>query len=628
MNGYNGKILFVDLTSGSIKEEELPEKVYRDFLGGTGLGAKILYERMKPGADPLGPDSILGFLTGVLTGTGAPMAGRTQVVGKSPITGAFGDSNAGGSFAVDLKRAGYDAVFFTGISSKPVYFYLHDGMASLKDASHLWGKDTVETEEIIREELGDKLVKVACIGIAGEAKSLLAAIKHEEAAAARSGLAAVMGSKRLKAVAVRGIVRIPVADTEQLGKLRQEAISYIAKSEHPFSPMLKNWGTCSFTSFLIGIGETPIKNWQLYGAEAFPNHGNLDGAAVIKYQTRKVACESCPVACHGYSKVETGPYAVGDTVKPEYESLVMFGSNCMIDDVEATMKANHLCNLYGIDTIATGNTIAFAMECYDRGLITKADTDGIDLSWGNIAGMLAMVEKMAKRDGFGAVLADGSARAAERIGKGAEKYAMHVGGEDLPAHDPRSTVSYGWGYLCDPTPARHTVSMEMFSLEAGVPYSPYAELQFPDRGGEKFDKFDYKTIAPIYVAFNAFHYWLCACGQCAFMFWSHDKYPIAELISAITGWDFTAAEGLKVGRRINTLRQAFSIREGAKTGEWRLPERVEAATTTSPTAGRKFDWKALKEEGYAALGWDATTGKPLDSTLQELGLKELVGRLP
>lgn len=619
MNGYQGKILFVDLTSGSIKEEEVPEKVYRDFIGGAGLGAKILYERMKPGADPLGPDNILGFLTGVFTGTGAPMGGRTTVVGKSPTTGAFGDVSFGGSFAVDLKRAGYDAVFFTGISPKPVYFYLHDGMAGIRDASDLWGKSTVDTEDAIWDELGDKLIKVACIGPAGEAKSVMAAIIHAEAAGARSGLGAVMGSKRLKAVAVRGTVRIPIADTEQFDKLRRESIAYIGKTEHPFAGMLKGWGTCSFTSFLIGVGETPIKNWQLYGAEAFPNHGNLDGDAVIKYQTRKVACESCPVACHGYAKLETGPYAVGDTNKPEYETLAMFGSNCMIDDVEATIKANHLCNLYGLDTISTGSTIGFAMECYDRGLITKADTDGIDLSWGNIAGMLAMTEKIGKREGFGAVLADGSKIAAERIGKGSEKYAMHVGGQDMPAHDPRATVSYGYGYLCDPTPARHTVQMEMFSLEAGAPYSSYAELQFPDHSGEKFDKFDYKAIAPIYASFNAFHYWLAACGQCAFMPWPHDKYPIAELISAITGWDFTAAEGLKAGRRINTLRQAFSIREGAKTGEWRLPERIEAVTTTSPTAGRKFDWKALKEEGYAALGWDAT-GKPLDSTLKELGL--------
>lgn len=624
MNGYQGKILFVDLTSGSIKEEELPEKVYRDFLGGTGLGAKILYERMKPGADPLGPDNILGFMTGVLTATGAPMSGRTQVVGKSPITGGWGDSNHGGAFAKDLKKAGYDAVFFTGISPKPVYFYLHDGLAAIRDASHLWGKSVVETEEAIQEELGDKLIKVDCIGPAGELKSLSAAIRHEEASSARSGLAAVMGSKRLKAVAVRGTISVPIANIEQFDKLRRESISYIGKTEHPFSPMLKNWGTCSFTSFLIGIGETPIKNWQLYGAEAFPNHGKLDGGEVTKYEIRRCACESCPVACHGYSRVETGPYAIAETiVKPEYEALAMFGSSSMNDDVEAVMKANHLCNIYGLDCISTGNSIAFAMECYDRGLITKADTDGIDLTWGNAEAIVAMVEKIAKRDGFGAVLADGSARAAERIGKGAEKYAMHIGGQDMPAHDPRASVCYGWGYLCDPTPARHTVSMEMFSLEAGVPYSPYDELQFP-----KFDKFDYKANAPIYVAFNAFHYWLCACGQCAFMFWPHDKYPIAELISAITGWDFTAAEGLKVGRRINTLRQAFNIREGVKTGEWRLPERYVGAPDTGPLAGRDFDWKAMKEGGYAALGWDATTGKPLDSTLQELGLKELVGRLP
>jgi len=617
--GYNGKVLFVDLTSGSIKEESLPEKVYRDFIGGQGLGVRILYERMRPKTDPLGPDNMLGFLTGPLTGT-AIHGARYQLVGKSPVTGGWGDANSGGSFAPELKAAGYDAVFFSGISPKPVYLFLHDGKAELKDATRLWGKDTVETEEGIRGELGDKRVKVACIGPAGEAKSLTAMVIHEGAVAARSGLGAVMGSKRLKAFATRGTKKVPIADPERFASLRKDYLKSVKTTDHPWANLLRGWGTCIFFSGTLVGGDSPIKNWSLYGEESFPTHGKINGDEVIKYQTRKHACLGCPIGCKGWIKIDKSPYGVIETTKIEYETLAMLGSDCFVDDLAAVAKTNDLCNRYGIDTISTGAVIAFAMECYERGVITKEDTGGIELSWGNGAAMVAMVEKIGRREGFGAVLADGAKFAAERIGKGSEEWAIHIGGQDMPAHVPTATIGHTWGYVNEPTPARHTTTHFKHSHDAGAPGYFYSD-NFP-----KLDPLDVEANAPIFATCSDLERLWTSAGLCVFAIWPC-TLPLVEAISAATGWDFTMAEGLKAGRRIQTLRQAFNIREGINTTEWRIPKRVTIAST-GPNKGRKVDFDAMKEKGYKALGWDIKTGKPLELTLSELGLKELVGQLP
>jgi len=620
--GYNGKVLFVDLTSGSVKGENLPEKVYRDFIGGQGLGVRILYERMKPKVDPLGPDNILGFLVGPLTGTGIHGA-KFQVVAKSPLTGGWGDANCGCSFGVELKAAGYDGVFFRGISPKPVYLFLHNGKAELKDAAHLWGKDTVETEESIRDGLRDNRVKVACIGLAGEAKSLLACIRHEGSAAGRSGLGAVMGSKRLKAFAVRSTKKVPIADPGRFAALRKDYLKSVKVTEHPWVPMFKNWGTCSFTSPSIIDADTPIKNWRLFGEEGFPTHSKISDDAVTKHQTKKHACLGCPLGCKGWYRIKTISYGVVKSSKPEYETLAMVGSDCLIDDLEAIAKANDLCNRYGLDTISTGSTIAFATECYERGVITKRDTGGIELTWGNAAAMVAMVEKIARREGIGAVLADGSKLAAERIGKGSEKWAIHVGGQDMPAHDPRVSIGYAWGYVCDPTPARHTAAQVMHThLDGGVPFPTLAELRLP-----RFDPLDMAANAQVYATCSDLDRLWTSAGLCIFGL-SPETLPLVEVLSAVTGWDFTLAEGLKAGRRIQALRQAFNIREGIDTIKWRLPKRLMVAQDAGPHKGKKVDFNAMKEKGYEALGWDAKTGKPLESTLWELGLKELVGQLP
>jgi len=613
--GYNGKVLFVDLSSGSIKEESLPEKMYRDFIGGQGLGTRILYERMKPKVDPMGPDNMLGFVTGPLTGTSIHGA-RFQTVTKSPVTGGWGDANSGGSFAPELKAAGYDGVFFSGISAKPVYLFLNDGKAEIRDASHLWGKDTAETEESIIEELGDKKIKVACIGPAGEKKSLMACIRHEGSAAGRSGIGAVMGSKQLKAFVVRGTKKVPMADPEAFAALRKEYLQSVKETEHPFTMMFKKWGTCSFLSPCVEGADSPMKNWSLFGEENFPNHGQISTDSVIKYQYKKHACLGCPLACKGWMRMD-GKYGVVECSKVEYETLSMMGPNCMIDKLDAICKANDLCNRLGIDTIGTGAVIGFAMECYERGVITKEDTDGIELTWGNADALVTMTEKIARREGFGAVLADGAKLAAERIGKGSEAWAIHVGGQDLPAHDPRVSLGYGWGYAVDPTPARHTASQVKDGVMHGVPTSPKG-FQVAE-----VDPLDVAGDAPEYAKCSGADKLWTSAGLCIFGLYP-ETMPLAEAISALTGWDFTLDEGLKAGQRIQTLRQAFNIREGINTGDWKLPERLTVPQNAGPNKGKKIDLAAMKEKGYEALGWDPKTGKPLDSTIENLGLKELV----
>jgi aldehyde:ferredoxin oxidoreductase len=619
VSGYNGKVLFVDLTTGSIKEESLPEKVYRDFIGGQGLGARILYERMKPKVDPLGPDNMLGFLVGPLTGTRLHGA-RFQTVAKSPVTGGWGDANAGGSFAPELKAAGYDGVFFSGISPKPVYVFLKEGKAEIKDAAHLWGKDTIDTEDSLRKELGDEKVKIACIGPAGELRSLMACIRHEGSAAGRSGIGAVMGSKRLKAFVVRGTKKVSLADPERFAALRKEFLKHVRDSDHPWADMFKKWGTCSFLSPCVEDADSPMKNWSLYGEENFPNHAQISTDAVIKYQYKKHACLGCPLGCKGWMRIDT-KYGLVECSKIEYETLSLMGPNCMIDDLGTLCKANDICNRLGVDTIGDGAVIAFAMECYERGVITKEDTDGIELTWGNGDALVAMTEKIGRREGFGAILADGAKRAAERIGKGSEAWAIHVGGQDMPAHDPRASIGYGWGYQVDATPARHTATQSKDGWDKGADTSPKGINL------EKIEKTNIPANAPQFAKCSSLDRLWTSAGLCIFGFYP-EGLPLAEAISAVTGWDFTLEEGIKTGQRIQTLRQSFNIREGVDTGKWKFPERLAVPQNQGPHKDRVVDVRGMKEMGYQALGWDPKSGKPLDSTLEKLGLKELVGQLP
>ena len=620
LGGYAGKMLFVDLSNSSIKETELPERMCREFIGGYGIGIRVLYEQMKCGVDPLGEDNVLGFVTGALTATSVPGSGRYGVVTKSPLTGAWGESNGGGTMGPELKTAGFDALFFKGVARKPVYLLLKNGVAELKDASGLWGKDTYETEDRIHQETGDGKLKIASIGPAGEARSLLAGIVNEKGRiAARSGVGAVMGSKNLKAVAVKGGTKIiPIADRAKLKQAQERFLSIIRASE--FAKGLSAAGTGGALSFLLSIGDSPVKNWRMTGAESMPTANKLDSGNMDKYKKSIYSCHACPIRCGAIIEQKEGRFAIpGEMHRPEYETLAALGSLLVNDNQEALIKANDICNRYAIDTISTGTAIAFAMECYENGLIGQEDTDGIELVWGNADAIVALTEKIAKREGFGAVLADGPTKAAERVGKGSEQYAMAIRGKGLPFHDPRMSPAGGTAMIIDANPGHHMNSQITGMLENGVPVGSNPALQFPKMNA--FSDFDKK--GQIYAAGTAYHQLLDDAGMCALYTVNTTPPDLAELISGVTGWDFGWEEALKAGRRVLTLRQAFNAREGITPDKIDLPGRIKNELLPVATgAPPKIDFQALKVGFFSAMGWDIKTGMPFMETLAEFGAQD------
>ena len=617
--GYVGKIGFVNLSNGEIREQELDEKLARDFIGGHGLGARILFEMQKGGIDPLGPDNILGFVTGPLTGTPVPTGSRYMVVCKSPLTGGWGDANSGGFFGPELKFAGWDAIFVSGIAPKPSYLMITNAGIEIRDASHLWGKDTIETEEALAKEIGDAKVRVACIGPASEKLSLISGICNDKGRyAGRSGVGAVMGSKKLKAVVARGKGKVALADSGMVKQLYQEFSKKMR--EVAFVQTLMKSGTCGNTAALVGSGASPVKNWLLTGTETFPTVDKIDGDNIIKYETKKYGCYSCPIRCGGITTVPSGKYPVSETHKPEYETVAAFGYMCFNDEVDSIFKLNDMCNRGGLDTISAGSVIAFAMECYEHGIITKADTDGIDLTWGNAEAMIAMTEKIIYREGFGDVLADGVKVAAEKIGKGAEKYAMHIGGQEPGLHNATFLPGRGTGFVAEPTPGRHTAGAPYTRCDTNTAAGPYKELQFSG-----FEKYQYTGKGQ--AAAVATNYWQVgtSTGMCLMPFMS-GVFPLLEFVKAVTGWDMSVSETLETGARIQTLRQLFNVREGITPSDFRLPDRMVGIPPKSegPLREITIDIETLTREYREAMEWDPKTGQPSEACLTRLGLKGLI----
>jgi len=614
--GYAGRLLFVDLTAGTIVEERPDEEFYRRCIGGTGMGAAILMERTAAGIDPLGPENMLGFTTGPLTATGVYGGGRFTVVAKSPLTGAWADANSGGYWGPELKNAGYDGVFFVGAAEHPVCLVIDGGQTRLIGADHLWGKDTHETDDMLQADLGGPGGwKVSCIGPAGEQRSLLAGIVNEKGRiAARSGVGAVMGSKKLKAIAVRARKgsRVGVADVAGLRAIQKEYRR--ALKESPFHTGLTAAGTGGGTSFLLSIGDCPANNWTDTGSAALPTCDNLDGAKMDVYKLRPYGCSTCPIRCGALVRVDEGPFASQDEVhRPEYETLAAFGPMCGNDSVQAVIRAAEICNRYGIDTIGAGSVIAFAIECYQNGLIGPSETGGLELTWGNSAAIVTLTLQIAKREGFGAVLADGSKPASEQIGRGSEQYAMHVGGRELPFHDPRMAPSNGAFYIADAQPANHMGPQGIAVLEQGAPLGSDPLLQ-PD-SAEPFGDYDKK--GDIYARGAAYYQLLSSAGLCA-LYATFYSPPVVELLRPVTGWDIDWSEGIKAGKRILTLRQAFNAREGLEPDAFRLPKRFEAPLSTGPHAGHDIPFAALRENYFKTMGWDPRTGRPGPQTLVEL----------
>jgi aldehyde:ferredoxin oxidoreductase len=618
--GYMGKMLFVNLTNSQIHDEELSETMARQFVGGYGIGARIIMERMKPGADPLSPDNIFGIGTGPLTLSGVVSTCRFTTMGKSPLTGYWGDANSGGNFANTLKGSGYDIVFFEGKAEHPVYLLIDNGKAEIKDARHLWGKDTTAAEELIRQENGNKNLKVALIGPGGERLSRIAAVMNDRGrAAARSGLGAVMGSKNLKAVACSGAMRPEIFDKPKLPGMMKEMLKQVKENPSGMFMALSHTGTPGAMVMHMSEHDVPIKNWGGNNVEDFPeskwNAVAWDGMA--KYAKKKYACTGCPVGCGSLLDMEDSKYSVRDGHKPEYESLAAFGPMCLNDNMESLIYANELCNLYGLDTISAGSTIAFAIECYENGLISKEETDGLELRWGNSDAIIGVLEKMCRREGIGDLLAEGAKRAAEKIGRGAEKFAIHSGGEMLAMHDPRCYPGWGATYVSDAAPGRHTRGGTAFAEHGGVNEIVYPAVGVPT----KMERYDTTDKGKYHAILAGWQHWVNTSGVCLF---AVDSMPMAflEYMNAITGWDLTYDEIIVTGKRITTLLHAFNIREGFKPSDFRLPERVNG-NPPMKVGGLKdvtIDTEGLKMQFYEAMGFDPATGAVSPERMRELGL--------
>lgn len=585
--GYMGKVLFVDLGKGTLRDEPLDEQMCRDYIGGYGVGARILYSRQKPGVDPLGPEAMLGFMTGPLTGTPATFGARYAVIGKSPLTGGWGDANSGGYFGPHMKFAGYDGVFLSGISPKPVYLLLDNGKAELKDASALWGKGIYETEDTLEAEYGPT-AKVASIGPVGEKISLIACILTNKGdAAGRSGLGAVMGAKRIKAIVVRGDMEVPVHDVEASKALRKEQM----EQGKTFLEHFGIYGTGGHGDASAHSGDTPVKNWGGVGVKEIPDVSGLKGDVIIANLDKRKGCWHCPAACKGTLKAGIEyPYPAGNH-RLEYETIGAFGANCCNTNAESIAMASHLCNDYGMDTISAGSIVAFAMELYEHGIITSEDTDGIDLTWGNAGGLVALTEKMVKREGIGDILADGCQIAAKKIGKGAEEYAVHIGGQELGMHDPKASF-FGERmtmamYHMDATPGRHTTG--------------FGPSQFMG-----------------YVSSAA---GLCMHGSLA---GNADKYTIGFL-RTVTGWDRSIDELKECGERIAILRHCFSLREGDEPLKRYVHPRIPGIPpqTEGPLAGVTRDMEAQAYWNLGAMEWDRFTTRPSLKRLEALGMNDL-----
>ena len=612
--GCNGKILRVNLTENNVSVETPDESFYRKYIGGAGFVSYFLLKELQPGTDPLSPENKLIFALGPVTGVPLSGSARHCVGTKSPLTGGFAKSEVGGFWGSELKHAGYDAIIVEGKAEKPVYLWIHDGEASIKDAAHLWGRNTKETEQTIRAELGDRRIRVTAIGPGGENLVRFACVENDlHDAAGRGGMGAVMGSKNLKAIAVRGHQLPPIADSERLKEIGQWLLAH-----RELWASFHDLGTGAEMDSFVATGNIPIRNFR---DGDFPEISKIGAKAVRDtIRTKMEACYACSVRCKKVVKVE-GRYSVDPAYGgPEYETLAALGSNCGIGDLEAIAKGNELCNAYSLDTISTGVVISFAMECFENELLTIEDTGGIELRFGNAEAMLQAIELITKREGIGALLAEGTARAARKIGKGAEEFAMQVKGLEIPMHEPRVKAALGLGYAVNPHGADHC---------ANIHDTMFSSL------GRSFDRFRSLGIAepvsadklgPLKVSMfrDVHHFRVVADCLLLCLFVPYDPEQSADILAAVTGWKTSIAELLRVAERTVTMARLFNIREGFTAVDDKLPQRFFQPKTSGALSTRFYDPEQLekaKHYYYSLMGWNAETGIPTPEKLEELGIQ-------
>ena len=608
--GYSGKLLRVNLDSGDMVIEKPYESYYKRYLGGSGIIMHTLLTEVPAKADPLGPENKLIFALGLLTGHNVIGTGRCSVGAKSPLTGDCGESEAGGMWGVELRRAGYDAIIIEGQSNKPVYLWVHDDTVEIRDAAKIWGAEVRDTMEWFQDDLAENKYRTALIGPSGEngvrLANIIADCRH---AFGRCGLGAVMGSKKLKGVVVKGSQRPVAADTEKI-----LALNRIMKEKYKNSPFRK-YGTGGAMDAFEAVGNLPIRNCA---GGKFPQVDNISAVAVMReFGTGMQGCFNCPIKCKKKICVDDAPWHIDSHYGgPEYETLASFGSNLLIDDLKAICKAHEICNRYGIDTISTGATVAFAMECFENGLLTPKDADGLQLKFGSVEAMLELVEKIARREGLGDVLANGSKKAAEIIGKNAIQYAMQVKGLELPYHEPRLNQGLSIHYSVNAIGADHVtgpIDNVLPSLMDNWERIHLAEDLAPTELSPRKARMTYELglykKMPNYL------------GVCSFVPWNITE--LRDAVEAVTGWPATTWRLMKAVERGMTLMRIFNLREGFTRDDDRLPERFHTAPKEGPLKDIRIDPGAHKEVVeiyYQLLGWDRN-GVPTRACLTALDLE-------
>lgn len=632
VRGYNGKILRVDLTTGEVFIEKPSDTFYRSHLGGRTLGLHYILNEIESHVESFDEDNLLVFAASVVTGAPIPGLSRHSVLSKSPLTGGFAESEAGGYFGVELKKAGYDAIVIKGKASAPIYLYIKDGKVEIKPANHLWGLDTGVTQSKIRQEIGESSAQLAIIGPAGENLVRYAAIVNDlNHVNGRAGLGAVMGSKNLKAVVVNGSSTPDFADKEAIKRIA----SHFSKTfkQNADNNQLNQYGTSQYLINANESGTLPTRNFQ---------DGSFEGVEKVSHikmheqlTIGSEGCYACPIRCKQLCKFDGDITIDPQYGGPEYEAMTAYSSLCGNDDLMVMVKANELSNRYGLDSISTGSCIAFAMECFERGLITKEETEGIELKFGNSKAIITMVEKIAKREGFGDFLAEGVKRMSEKIGQGCQSFAMHVKGQEFAMHEPRVKYGLGLAYGVSPTGADHlqhehdgafdpnligythesdspSVFMEMMQ-----PLGIYEPVETMSLSKKKVKLFTYLQI--YWSLFNTL-------GLCIFNFAPVRTFAvnyIPEIVKAVTGWDVSLWELMKVGEKGITMSRLFNLKHGLSYRDDILPDRVYEPLGVGPMSNSKMNReeynKALKLY-YEMMGWDGKTGVPTEGRVAELGI--------
>lgn len=619
MGGYAGQILYVDLTSGKIEKKPLDMAFARKYIGGLGFGTRIYLDMIKdnPDVDPLSPENPFVIMTGPLTGFKMDGVARWAVGTRSPQTGFWGDANVGGFFGAYLKFAGYDGIVITGKAEKPSYIFINDDTVEIRDAAKYWGLDTYETDDRMTEDLkgeSKRSGQVLSIGPAGENRIRFASmINSKRHAAGRTGMGAVWGSKNLKAVYASGSGKLEAAHPEELKALKDELKSIYEDSI--YIEALKASGTPSHIDVGIIGGDVPMKNWLLTDWEGIDDIGpaSIDEKISAGHKT----CYGCSVACKKDAEVKDGPYKMSKGPSPEYETVISFGSLCLNNSIESIAKANEMCNRYGMDTITCGATIAFAIECFENGLITEADTDGLKLTWGNSEAIVAMTEKIGKKEGFGAVLAEGSAKAAASIGKNAADYLTTVKGLEAPMHDARSAHGYALAYGVSPRGACHEASLN-FNVEGGAMFVPEIEALAMELEEHSSDK-----RAELNAACQDYGMFFSNCA----VFCNLGATPLnatqaVAMVNHVTGFDYTIDEVVEIGKRVWYLKRGLSNLFGARAEDDRLPARLMTMMEEGPTEGSVPDMDKMLSEFYALREFEEN-GVPGRSVLEKLELPDL-----